>query len=74
MQHNSIIIPIEVKSGASTLLRSLRLFMEKANHEIAIRVWSQPLKIDDLQTDSGKKFRLISIPFYLAGQIIKVIE
>ncbi|MBL7113528.1 MAG: ATP-binding protein [Bacteroidales bacterium] len=74
MQHNSIIIPIEVKSGANTRLRSLHLFMEKAPHDIAIRVWSQPLKIDDLQTDSGKKFRLISIPFYLAGQITKVID
>ncbi len=74
MQHNGIIIPVEVKSGTSSRLRSLQLFMEKSPHDIAIRVWSQPLKIDDLQTDSGKKFRLISIPFYLAGQITKVIE
>lgn len=74
MQHNSIIIPIEVKSGSNTRLRSLRLFMEKAPHDIAIRVWSNPLRIDHLQMDSGKKFRLISIPFYLAGQITKVIS
>ncbi len=73
-QYNSSIIPIEVKSGSSARLKSLHFFMEKTQHDIAIRVWSQPLKIDDLKTPSGKKFRLISIPFYLAGKIDKIIE
>lgn len=74
IQHNSSIIPIEVKSGDGTRLRSLHLFMEKAPHDIAIRICSQPMKTDHLKTESGKKFRLINIPFYLTGAITKVIE
>ena len=74
IQLDNSIIPVEVKSGDSSRLKSLHFFMEKAPHDIAIRVWSQPLKIDNLKTKTGKKFRLISIPFYLAGKIAKVIE
>ena len=74
MKYNGIIIPVEVKSGDKSRLRSIHLFLENAPHDIAIRVWSKPLKIDILQTSSGKKFRLISIPFYLAGKMTKVID
>jgi hypothetical protein len=74
IQLNNSIIPVEVKSGDNSRLKSLHFFMDKAPHDVAIRVWSQPLRIDNLKTETGKKFRLISIPFYLAGKIAKVIE
>jgi uncharacterized protein len=74
MQHSSSIIPVEVKSGSSARLKSMNLFVENAPHSLAVRIWSHPLKIDDLQTDSGKKFRLFNIPFYLAGKIAGVID
>jgi predicted AAA+ superfamily ATPase len=74
IQLSNNIIPVEVKSGDNSRLKSLHFFMDKAPHDVAIRVWSQPLRIDNLKTETGKKFRLISIPFYLAGKIAKVIE
>jgi len=73
IQHDSMIIPIEVKSGDSSRLRSLHLFMENSKSDTAIRVWSKPFKIDNLKTDTGKKFRLINLPFYFAGQIEKIL-
>lgn len=68
------IIPIEVKSGHNTKLKSLHLFMEEAPHDIAVRVWSQPLSIDEVATFSGKKFRLINLPFYYVGVLEMILD
>ena len=68
------IIPIEIKSGHNAHLRSLHLFMEQAPHNIAIRVWSQPLSIDIVNTPQGKEFKLINLPFYYIGLLEKVLE
>ncbi|MCR5455056.1 MAG: AAA family ATPase [Bacteroidales bacterium] len=67
-------IPIEVKSGVNAHLKSLQIFMDNCPHQIAIRVWSKPLEINDLQTPSGKKFKLINIPFYYVGILEKILE
>ena len=69
----SNLIPIEVKSGDTARMRSLHLFMDQAPHDFAIRFWSKPFKIDHVTTLSGKPFRLINLPFYLAGQIEKIV-
>ena len=66
-------IPIEVKSGHNSKLKSLHLFMENAPHDMAIRVWSQPFSIDEVTTKTGKKFRLLNLPFYYVGVIDKVL-
>ena len=67
-------IPIEVKSGVNAHLKSLQVFMENCPHQIAVRVWSKPFEINDLQTLSGKKFKLINIPFYYVGMLEKILE
>lgn len=74
VQHNNHIIPIEVKSGHNSRLKSLHLFMEHANHDLAIRVWSNPLSVDRVQAVSGKEFRLLNIPFYYVGQIPALLQ
>jgi len=66
-------IPIEVKSGHNSKLKSLHFFMESAPHDIAVRVWSQPFSVDEATTRSGKKFRLVNLPFYYVGLIEKVL-
>ena len=68
------IIPIEVKSGHNAKLKSLHLFMDEAPHDIAVRVWSQPLSVDEVVTFNGKKFRLINLPFYYVGVLEKVLD
>ncbi|MDY0160596.1 MAG: AAA family ATPase [Bacteroidales bacterium] len=74
IQYKNLVIPIEVKSGHNSKLKSLHLFMEKANHNIAVRVWSNPFSIDDVSTNSDKIFKLINIPFYYIGQLNNIIN
>jgi hypothetical protein len=64
----SQLIPIEVKSGKTGTLKSLHLFMDEAPHDLAIRFWSEPLNLSRVKTPSGKTFRLLSLPYYLASQ------
>ena len=73
-QFKSLVVPIEVKSGHNAKLKSLHLFMEKAPHAIAIRVWSNPYSVDNVTTLGGKQFKLINVPFYYVGQIERILE
>jgi len=67
LQHDSQVIPVEVKSGHNSKLRSLHLFMDEVEHQTAIRVWSGKFSIDKVTTPKGKSFNLYNIPFYYAG-------
>ena len=66
-------IPIEVKSGHNSKLKSLHMFMDEAPHNYAVRVWSQPLSVDELSTPKGKKFKLINVPFYYVCVLQKLL-
>jgi predicted AAA+ superfamily ATPase len=74
LQWDSKVIPIEVKSGHNSRLRSLHLFMENANHATAVRIWSQPFSVDKVKTLNGKEFNLINVPFYYSGFIKEILE
>ena len=65
---------MEVKSGSSGKLKSLHWFMDTASHQWAVRVSSAKMQLEEATTPDGKKFSLISIPFYLTGRIGKVLE
>ena len=69
-----MLIPVEVKSGAFGKLKSLFLFMEKAPHPYAIRIYSGENRVDRLQLPSGKTFMLHSMPFYLLPRLDDVIH
>ena len=73
-QHDSRIIPIEVKSGINSHLRSLHQFMDLAPHDVAVRVWTNPYSIDEVSTPKGKRFRLVNIPFYYVSQLDKILD
>lgn len=68
------IIPIEIKSGKTGRLRSLLQFMELAPHPYSVRFYSGPLQIDNLTTPKGKDFFLLSIPFYLAHRLRRLLQ
>lgn len=72
--HNSRIYPVEVKTGSNAHLRSLQVFMDNTDVDIAIRVWSKPLSIDTVSTPTGKSFRIINLPFYLISRITDIID
>lgn len=71
------IIPIEVKAGTNSHLRSLHVFVNNCDrHVTAIRIWSGPFSVQDIVTPSpdNKPFRLINVPFYYVGQMDKIVR
>lgn len=74
ISHRSRIYPIEVKSGINAHLRSLQVFVDNSNVDIAIRVWSKQYSVDTVRTPAGKQFRLINLPFYLISRIEGIID
>ena len=68
------IVPIEVKAGHNSHLKSLQIFMDEAPTNIAVRVWNQPFQIDEVQTAHGKSFRLLSIPFYYVHMLKDILK
>lgn len=76
-QETNNIIPIEVKAGTNSHLRSLHTFVNNCpQHVTAIRVWSGKFQIQDITTPApnNKPFRLINVPFYYIGQIDKILK
>ena len=59
------IIPVEVKSGTSLNAKSLKVYREKYNPEIAIRA-----SMKNLHFDEG----LLNVPLYLLGELPRFLE
>jgi uncharacterized protein len=74
IQYENIIVPVEVKSGATGRLRSLHQFMDRTPHEYAVRIYSGQLEVNRIKTLSGKDFTLLNLPLYLAGSIPEYLE
>lgn len=73
VRHDDIIVPIEVKTGHNSKLKSLHYFMDNVSHDIAVRVWDQPFSVDIVSTLQGKSFKLINIPFYYVSQLRNIL-
>lgn len=78
IQHGNRIVPIEVKAGATGSLKSLHVFMGLKKLSLAMRINSDhPSKTNvDVKDSFGKSvnYTLISIPFYLVGQIHRLLS
>lgn len=70
---NGIVFPVEVKSGHNAHLKSLHQFMQEANHDLAIRVWSGKYSVDIVKNLDGKSFKLINLPFYLIAALPNIL-
>ena len=72
------IIPVEVKAGKTGSLKSLHLFVSEKKVNIALRIYSGAVEKVSLNTiipgEEKRNFTLISVPFYLIGQINKLIR
>ncbi len=77
LQSGAKIVPIEVKSGASGSMKSLHQFMADKKHDLAIRCDLNPPSVQDVsvKTTQGQpvKYRLISLPVYLAEKIPNIL-
>lgn len=63
------LIPLEVKSGTSGKLRSLQLYMDECNHDMALRLYAGELTMHPVQTQNGKKYRLLNLPYFLGEKL-----
>jgi predicted AAA+ superfamily ATPase len=74
LAHDGKLIPVEVKSGKEGKLKSLHLFMDESPLEIAVRFYAGELSITTPVTPKGKKYHLLSLPYYLVSQLGKYID
>jgi len=74
IQFKNLIIPIEVKTGATGRLRSLYQFIDRTSHDYAVRIYSGKLEVNLIKTLNGKNFILLNLPFYLVGCIIEYLD
>jgi predicted transcriptional regulator len=63
-----------VKSGSTGTLRSLHAFMDQTNLHFAIRFYSGKIRTEQVKTQTGKTFHLVSLPYFLAGRIEHYID
>lgn len=68
------LIPIEVKSGAKGTLKSLQVFIDRSPLNFAVRFYAGNLKIDTLETQNGKTFHLLNLPYFLVSKIEAYLE
>jgi predicted AAA+ superfamily ATPase len=69
VSHENMVIPVEVKSGEPGRLRSLHQFMDAAPHPYAVRLHAGSLHIRQTETIRGKRYFLLSLPYFLAERI-----
>lgn len=78
IQDNLRLIPIEVKSGVEGKLRSLHQFMSEKPWKLAIRFYAGPIQLDHIKskttTGESNDYELISLPFYMLGQLYRLLE
>lgn len=74
LTHNSKVIPVEVKSGATGRLRSLHLFMDQADHTLAVRLYAGKVLLEEAVTLEGKAYRLLNLPYFLGSRIKAYLE
>lgn len=71
-------IPLEVKAGSTGTLKSLQQFMLEKQKAVAVRVNSDfpSLCAVHIKDPAGAKigYKLLSIPFYLIGQLHRLIK
>ena len=73
IRHDDMVVPVEVKSGINSKLKSLHSFMDKSPYDVAVRFWPKEERSDVVKTDKGRPYRLISLPYYYAGVLDKVL-
>lgn len=67
--YNNEVIPIEVKSSAKGRLRSLHEYVDRADHNYAVRLLANTFLEENTTTGKGKEFGLINIPYYAIGRV-----
>lgn len=68
-RYENLLIPIEIKSGATGSLKSLHQFVNRCSHHFAVRIYGGEFLIQKTKTPEGKEFTLMHLPYYLGTMI-----
>jgi hypothetical protein len=74
LPYRNYVIPVEVKSGKTGALRSLHQFVNAAPHPYTVRLYEGAFEIVAAQTPEGKAYKLLNLPYFLAGRIHDYLE
>lgn len=78
IQHGNKVVPVEVKAGSTGTLKSLHQFMQLKGRSLAVRINSDYPSITPIQVKASDgspvKYTLLSLPFYLLGQLHRLIQ
>jgi len=78
ISQGTVIIPVEVKAGKTGRLKSLHQFIKEKGTDLAFRInLDKPSILQESTTVYGGEtieYRLISIPFYLIGQLHRLAQ
>lgn len=72
--NGALLIPIEIKSGATGTLKSLHQFIDEVPHHLAVRFYAGSFKIETSKTRKGKAFYLMNLPYYLGSYLDKYLS
>jgi len=78
IQYENQVIPVEVKAGTTGTLKSLHQFVKEKKKTTAVRINSDvpglgPVHVKD-SLGSSIEYSLLSLPFYLLGQLYRLIK
>lgn len=65
-EHNGQVVPIEVKTGSGSSLRSMLIFLEEKQREVGLR-FNADRPITQTLMVGKRRVTLVSRPLYLAG-------
>lgn len=69
-QYKDKVVPIEIKSGPTGKLKSLHEFIERSNHNYAVRMYAGAFNIEIHETPNQKKpYKLMNLPYYLGTKL-----
>ena len=78
VQHGAQVVPVEVKAGTSGTLKSLHMFMAMRRLPLGVRFSPRPPSLVDVDTKtttgSASRYRLLSLPPYMAGQVRRILD
>ncbi|MBR6329853.1 MAG: ATP-binding protein [Lachnospiraceae bacterium] len=77
LQFGAGIVPVEVKAGTNSHLKSLHSFVNLSSKFVtAVRCWSGEFFVQDARTPApdSKPYRLINVPFYYVGQLMHILK
>jgi predicted AAA+ superfamily ATPase len=64
------VVPIEVKAGAAGHLKSLQIFCEARDSQVAVRFSSMPPRIEALSNGT----KLLSLPMYFVEELLRLLR